>query len=359
MSITNERNYGIDLLRMIAMFMVVILHVLGQGGILNTVSSLSLNYEIAWFLEISAYCAVNCYALISGYVGINSKFKFTNIIILWLQVVFYTLGITIIFAVLNPGTVGIKEIIKAIFPVMTGQYWYFTAYFCLFFFIPIFNEAINNLTKSKLKYLLIGMILIFSILPTIFRRDIFGTSGGYSGLWLMVLYILGAYIKKYGFMKKCSAKLLAVLYAVCILFTWGAKYILEYFTLTYLGEMKGGGLLVSYTSPTILLSAIALLILFSKIHFGNNVKKIISIFSPVAFGVYLIHDQPLFCQYIMANRFIKYASLSGVVLFFAVLFTAFGIYFVCSLIDMIRNKIFKILKIKQKVLSIENKIIKL
>ena len=81
MSITNERKYGIDLLRMIAMFMVVILHVLGQGGILNTVSSLSLNYEIAWFLEISAYCAVNCYALISGYVGINSKFKFTNIII--------------------------------------------------------------------------------------------------------------------------------------------------------------------------------------------------------------------------------------------------------------------------------------
>lgn len=27
-----KRNYGIDLLRMISMFMVVVLHVLGQGG---------------------------------------------------------------------------------------------------------------------------------------------------------------------------------------------------------------------------------------------------------------------------------------------------------------------------------------
>ena len=30
-----ERNYGIDLFRMLAMFMVAILHVLGQGGILG------------------------------------------------------------------------------------------------------------------------------------------------------------------------------------------------------------------------------------------------------------------------------------------------------------------------------------
>jgi peptidoglycan/LPS O-acetylase OafA/YrhL len=33
-----EYNYGIDLLRLIAMFMIVILHVLGKGGVLNNVS---------------------------------------------------------------------------------------------------------------------------------------------------------------------------------------------------------------------------------------------------------------------------------------------------------------------------------
>ena len=31
---TTERNYGIDLLRILSMFMVVVLHILGQGGAL-------------------------------------------------------------------------------------------------------------------------------------------------------------------------------------------------------------------------------------------------------------------------------------------------------------------------------------
>lgn len=31
----SQRNYGIDLLRLVLMYMVCILHTLGQGGILN------------------------------------------------------------------------------------------------------------------------------------------------------------------------------------------------------------------------------------------------------------------------------------------------------------------------------------
>ena len=73
---TKERNYGIDLLRIVSMFLVCILHVLGHGGILNNTTENTVNYNVAWIMNISAYCAVNCYALISGYVGIKSKFKF-------------------------------------------------------------------------------------------------------------------------------------------------------------------------------------------------------------------------------------------------------------------------------------------
>ena len=35
LSSMEERNYGIDLLRIVSMMMVVLLHVLGQGGILD------------------------------------------------------------------------------------------------------------------------------------------------------------------------------------------------------------------------------------------------------------------------------------------------------------------------------------
>lgn len=64
----NSRNYGIDLLRIVAMFLVVILHILGQGGVLKAVESNEINFTVSWLLEIGAYCAVNCYALITGFV---------------------------------------------------------------------------------------------------------------------------------------------------------------------------------------------------------------------------------------------------------------------------------------------------
>ena len=69
LSSMEERNYGIDLLRIVSMMMVVLLHVLGQGGILDGSDPLTVKSETAWLLEIGAYSAVNIYAMISGYVG--------------------------------------------------------------------------------------------------------------------------------------------------------------------------------------------------------------------------------------------------------------------------------------------------
>ena len=69
------RNYGIDFLRMISMIMIVMLHTLGHGGILRSVSFLSVHYQIAWLLEVIAFGAVNTYAMISGFVSVDSHFR--------------------------------------------------------------------------------------------------------------------------------------------------------------------------------------------------------------------------------------------------------------------------------------------
>ncbi len=110
-----QRNYGIDALRMLSMFMVVVLHILLLSGLLTNEQLFSTQYEIAWLLEICVYCAVNCYALISGYVGVDSKFRFSNIIVLWLRVVFYTFIITMVFFVFIPNSVTKLSFIKALF----------------------------------------------------------------------------------------------------------------------------------------------------------------------------------------------------------------------------------------------------
>ena len=89
-----QRNRGIDLLRMTAMWMVVILHILNKGGVLAAAAPLSAGQGTARLLETAAYCAVNCYGLISGYVGVQRCFRYSGALALWLRVAFYTLGIT-------------------------------------------------------------------------------------------------------------------------------------------------------------------------------------------------------------------------------------------------------------------------
>ena len=44
---SSSRKYGIDLFRIISMLMVVVLHVLGQGGILDASVNIRGNFELA------------------------------------------------------------------------------------------------------------------------------------------------------------------------------------------------------------------------------------------------------------------------------------------------------------------------
>ena len=151
-----KRNYNIDLFRIIAAFLVTVLHVLGQGGILAYASPGGINYWTAWFLEIGAYCAVNCFALISGYLMVNSSVKAKSIIGLWLQVLFYSLLFTSVFFVFVPETRSISNLVVAFTPVLSNQWWYVSSYFALCLFIPFLNKAIANISQQTYKKSFIG-----------------------------------------------------------------------------------------------------------------------------------------------------------------------------------------------------------
>ena len=154
-----QRNRGIDLLRMTAMWMVVILHILNKGGVLAAAAPLSAGQGTARLLETAAYCAVNCYGLISGYVGVQRRFRYSGALALWLRVAFYTLGITAVFACLMPGSVNGDRVLRAFFPVLFRQYWYVTAYFGMCLFIPFFNLLLNRLSKGQLRLLALSIAL--------------------------------------------------------------------------------------------------------------------------------------------------------------------------------------------------------
>lgn len=352
--ISVPRNYGIDLLRIISMFFICILHVLNLGGVTKNISGLLSNDIVIWLLLSAAYCAVNCYALISGYVSYGSKFKYSRIIYLYFQVIFYTVLITALFAVFKPGSVGVKDFIKAVFPFAFNTYWYFTSYFCVFFFIPFFNLFIEKASIALAKKFILTVLVVFSILPTVFMRDMFFANGGYSPVWLALLYLIGGFIKKYQLQTRISAKVAALGYFLCILVSWGSRFAIKALTEQIFGAARYEMMFISYVSPTILGAAIMLLIFSLKLHMSDFTSKIIAFFSPVAFGVYLIHTEPHIVKQFLDERFANYSYYSPVVLILAVIGTATIIWLTCSLIDKVRLEFFKLIRVKEFSIALEN-----
>ena len=162
-----QHNYGIDLLRIIAALYVLTLHSFGIGGILNNVPEGTLAFCVVYFFEILAYCAVDVFALISGYTSVSDREKehdWSKIIVLWLEVVFYNELIMIIYQLINNQTITFKMIIEGLTPVAnTSNYWYFSAYLCLFIMMPLLDKGIRNTDEKHLKTIMIICILLFSV----------------------------------------------------------------------------------------------------------------------------------------------------------------------------------------------------
>lgn len=85
---SNKRNVGIEILRIISMLMIVMLHVLLFGVKYDELSIFSIKGGITNLLEAICFCAVNVYAIITGYLLVNKSTKTSRLIDLWLQVFF-------------------------------------------------------------------------------------------------------------------------------------------------------------------------------------------------------------------------------------------------------------------------------
>lgn len=82
-NMSKERNYGIDCLRILATYFICIHHILGHGGALLTATPFSPTFIMLSVISSIVTCAVNCYGLISGYVGINRQFSYKSLINMW------------------------------------------------------------------------------------------------------------------------------------------------------------------------------------------------------------------------------------------------------------------------------------
>lgn len=332
----SKRNSNIELLRVISMIMIIALHYFNQGGLLEHLKPTNKNYYIVWLIESLCYVSVNCYVLISGYFLSASHPKSRGIIKTITEVVFYSVGIYILFCIFGLESFNIKSLITGyLFPITHGEYWFATVYVVLFLISPFVNIFIANVEKSDYKRLLIILTVVLSVIPTVvfFYGDTIGNNGGYSLIWFIYLYLLAGYIRKYNMhFDNIKCLLLYLSFSVVpFIFKILQQKILhtEYWNL------------YRYTSVPILIASVALFMFF--IQLPENHNRLWIWLGSTTFAVFLIHT-----QYLMRDKFLWkvvvkplnycYGNIGVFLLHFVV--SVLGIFIICSIIDFLRQFLF-------------------
>lgn len=161
-----QRFSNLELLRIISMLMIIMLHLLNFWGLLNTYNTFSWKSVFVWTMESLSFVAVNCYVIISGYFLVESKFKFKKIFSIWTEVLFYS--VIIYFGLLCTHQIEFRyrHLLHNMLPVIFGNYWFVTVYLMLYILSPFLNKLVNSLNKKQYTYLLLIILVFFSILPT-------------------------------------------------------------------------------------------------------------------------------------------------------------------------------------------------
>lgn len=207
-----ERNLNFELLRIIAMFMVVMLHVNSFGGLLYEYKPdlYPFPFLISNFFEYLCIIAVNLYVLISGYFlsGKSSPFKLEKTLKLIVITVFWSWIIGLLSCLFLGANVN-DFLFNGIFPIMSRRYWFVTDYIILYMLSPFYNIVLQSLSKVQHLWLLSILLFFFSIVQFLWEPVIL--SDGYSSYWFSFLYIQASFIRKYNI--KFSSKILLLLWS--------------------------------------------------------------------------------------------------------------------------------------------------
>lgn len=292
-----KRQANFELLRIVAMYMVVIMHYLANsietvptGG---SVQGMDVVYAL---LESLCIVAVNVYVLISGYFLSESAFSWKRVIRVIAQTLFYTVLIPPVLALF--GALSFSEVFNiyhiwnSIFPVQSGHYWFVTAYVVLMLFAPALNAAVQKLEQKQLLQVLGGLLLFFCIGKTLSPLQFVTDRYGYDFGWFMVLYLIGGYIRRYGIGFFKNARRGWAVYLGSAAVTAVAELVLTFLckkgvSLTYYWSVP-----FHYNFLFCLTGALGLFFAFSHMHIKEGkAANVIRFVSPAVFGVYLIHEQ--------------------------------------------------------------------
>lgn len=315
------RQSGLELLRIIAMLLIIGHHfaVHGGGRPQNQFNDIFFN-----LISIGGKIGVNVFFMISAYFLCDKeKISLKGIIRTIVSTVFYSLLIFTVFSCVERNF-SLRGFIESLLSFVF-QYWFVLAYLIFMIVVPLFAKLIKRINRQAHLCICIIGFAVLSIVPAI----IFGVNGNHFDTPIFFFYLIFplSYIKFYGGKtnKIAASVTLVVCYAI--------------------GTAMG---VLLKTNPNVLcantilnfLSALMLFLLFKDLKFTN---KFINLLGGTTFAVYLIHDNPYVRNVLW--KFVNSFGLSQQPYWFVFcIATILAIYVMCTLIEFLRLALFKIIK---------------
>ncbi len=342
-----ERQMNLELLRIIAMMMVVAAHLVNHGGMVDLARPGSFSYYIVWILFGIPFTSITVYLLISSYFLVDARFSSWKLAKMGGQVFFYAFGITVLFWVFGDVEHEMKNMVFSVLPIASDFYWFVSMYVGMYLLSPVMNKLVRALTRRQLACTAFLSFMLVSVWPNIiYFSSALNTAGGVSISWFLTVYLVGAYLKLYykpdgHFVKKLAFACIALLLIPC------SRFVIEALLQTPLGKISilddlMWGYSVFFTYSSILVSAASLLLFVAFLNLSvkpGKVSRWINRIAGASFGVYLIHDH-LYIRDTLWGRIGGASWLDKWYLLPACLGTILAVYAGCTVIELGRQKLF-------------------
>ncbi len=273
-----ERESNFELLRIIAMNMIIGLHYFGYCQA-NSFLTSGINYHFYHLMESVCICGVNVFVMITGFFSVRqNNLKINKILSLLIDVIIWgTIGYLFMITIgqENPS---IKDYIKIIIPYLWGGRWFVSSYIILLLLIPYLNKCILSINRQSHEILIFILVLLFSLWPSFLPGPPIDNFG-YGFTHFILLYVISTYIRLY-VSSLPSKKICIILFIVSTV-------------IVYFSSIMGIGCAYAYNYIFVIIQAISIILYFSQIHFQSSK---INILASCAFGVFLIHTDGFFSK---------------------------------------------------------------
>lgn len=181
-----SRNSNVELLRLLCIVMIVSMHVFGRYNDNLSVwgwAALSVNNAVG-------NLGVTIFMLISGWYGIRLRTE--KLLNLWNITLFWSLALIAVDVDHSA-----KNLVRSVFPVFTGKYWFLTVYIVISCLSPYIERLIAQLSRRQFQQLIAVLLLFFVVAPTFVILEIMHDSG--KGVMnMLTVYLIGRYMARYG-----------------------------------------------------------------------------------------------------------------------------------------------------------------